>query len=118
MRLVAWQSLLNEVSVLDHRVQLQTFSADFKAGRKQEADDVLREVLTSNPSKAGPSQLQMVSSIRCRSVQKYLYVLFDSRRSPNGTSGQLLVCVDDNGRIVGWVYSKELVGDEDKAALD
>ena len=54
MRLVAWQSLLNEVSVLDHRVQLQTFFADFKAGRKQEADDVLREVLTSNPSKAGP----------------------------------------------------------------
>ncbi len=34
--------------------QSQTLLADFKAGRKQEADDVLREVLTSNPSKAGP----------------------------------------------------------------
>jgi len=48
---------LNEVSVLDHKVQLQTFLAHLKAGRKQEANDVLREVLTSNPSKAGPYAL-------------------------------------------------------------
>jgi hypothetical protein len=30
---------LNEVSVLDHKVQLQTFLAHLKAGRKQEAND-------------------------------------------------------------------------------
>jgi hypothetical protein len=35
----------------------------------------------------------------------------------NPTRGALLVCIDGNGRVIGWMYSKELVGIEEKAGL-
>lgn len=33
----------------------------------------------------------------------------------NPTSGRLFVCVDGNDRIIGWLYSKTLVGQEREA---
>lgn len=33
----------------------------------------------------------------------------------NPTSSQLFVCVDDNDRIIGWLYSRSLVGHEREA---
>jgi hypothetical protein len=35
----------------------------------------------------------------------------------NPWTGELEVCVDDNDRIVGWMYSRSLVGIESKAPL-
>ena len=48
---------MSEASALDGKVELQAFLAHLKAGRKQEANEVLKQVLTSNPSKAGPYAL-------------------------------------------------------------
>src|SRR5258708_32768606 len=42
---------------MDQQMALQAFLAHLKAGRKQEANDVLKEILASNPSKAGPYAL-------------------------------------------------------------
>jgi len=35
----------------------------------------------------------------------------------NPWTEQLLVCVDDSGQVVGWMYAKSLVGIENKASL-
>jgi len=48
---------VSEASALDDKVELQAFLAHLKAGRKQEANEVLKQVLTSNPSKSGPYAL-------------------------------------------------------------
>lgn len=42
---------------MDNKLQLQSFLALLKAGRKQEANEVLKQILTSDPSKAGPYAL-------------------------------------------------------------
>lgn len=33
----------------------------------------------------------------------------------NPSRGRLFVCVDENDRIIGWLYSKALVGHEREA---
>ena len=45
------------MSIQDSKWQLRTFLAHLKAGRKQEANEVLKQVLISSPSKAGPYAL-------------------------------------------------------------
>ncbi len=45
---------------------------------------------------------------------------YDFSYAPLGLNpfvGVILVCIDNNDRVIGWMYSKELVGIEDKASL-
>ena len=48
---------MNDMSNQSSKVQLQLFLAHLKAGRKQQANEVLKQILISSPEKAAPYAL-------------------------------------------------------------